>query len=267
MALLGDTLHNVADALTSVPLLIAFGLAGRRPSPRYPYGLGRAEDLAGLFVVLMIALSAVLAGYTAIERLLHPRPVTAVAAVAGAGVIGFLGNEWVARFRIGVGRRIGSAALVADGLHARTDGLTSLAVVLGAGGTAIGWHWADPVVGLLIAVAILGVLRTAAAEVGRRLMDGVDPALTARAREALGAVPGVRGCADLRLRWIGHTLRAEATLIPAEDLDASSLFGLTAAANTALHAALPRLSGATIGLARAVPAAGTSPCRVEPPLT
>lgn len=251
VALLGDTLHNVADALTAVPLLVAFALARRPSSARYPNGYGRAEDLAGLFVVAMITLSAVLAGWQAIDRLLHPQQVTALAAVAGAGVVGCLGNEWVARYRITVGRRIGSAALIADGLHARTDGLTSLAVVLGAGGTALGWAWADPVVGLLIALAILGVLRTAATQVGRRLMDGVDPELTERARAAVQGVLGVRDIDQIRLRWIGHTLRAELTLAldPASSL--ADVETIAAEARAALGAALPRLTGTTIEVTRA----------------
>src|SRR5215211_2207519 len=184
VALLGDTLHNLADALTAVPLLVAFTLAGWPANKRFTYGYGRAEDLAGLFIVAMIALSAGLAAYQAINRLLHPRDVTHLWAVAAAGLIGFLGNELVARYRIAVGRRIGSAALVADGLHARTDGFTSLAVLLGAGGVAIGWRWADPVVGLLITVAILFVLKDAAREVYRRLMDAVDPALVDQAERS-----------------------------------------------------------------------------------
>ena len=155
VALLGDTLHNAADALTAVPLGIAFMLGRRPPSRRYTYGYGRAEDLAGVVIVLVIAASSALAGYAAVTRLAHPHPVSDLIAVAGAAVIGFLGNEAVARYRIRTGRRIGSAALVADGLHARADGFTSLAVLLGAGGVAAGWDWADPVVGLLITGAIL----------------------------------------------------------------------------------------------------------------
>lgn len=210
VALLGDTFHNVADALTAVPLLIAFALGRRPASKRYTYGYGRAEDLAGLFVLAMIALSAVLAAYEAGRRLLHPQDVDHLWAVAAAAVVGFLGNELVARYRIRVGRRIGSAALVADGLHARTDGFTSLAVLLGAGGVALGWRWADPVVGLLITVAIVGVLRSAVVQVGARLMDAVDPATVDRALAAIRTVEGVQEVVDLRLRWIGHSLRAEA---------------------------------------------------------
>src|SRR4051794_1995975 len=180
VALLGDTLHNLADALTAVPLLLAFRLARRPPNTRFTYGYGRAEDLGGLFVIVMIALSSVLAAYEAIDRLLHPQPVTHLWAVAAAALVGFAGNELVARYRITVGRRIGSAALVADGLHARTDGFTSLAVLLGA----LGWKQADPIVGLLITVAILAVLRSAARQVGARLMDAVDPSLVERATAA-----------------------------------------------------------------------------------
>jgi cation diffusion facilitator family transporter len=209
VALLSDTLHNVADALTAIPLLVAFTLARRPANKRYTYGYGRAEDLAGLFVLAMIALSSALAAYEAIDRLLNPRDVFHLWAVAGAGLVGFLGNEIVARYRISVGRRIGSAALIADGLHARTDGFTSLAVLLGAGGVALGWSWVDPIVGLLITVVILGVLRSAVRQVGARLMDAVDPDLVDRANAAIASVEGVTEVRELRIRWIGHMLRAE----------------------------------------------------------
>ena len=145
VALLGDTLHNAADALTAVPLGVAFVLGRRPPTRRYTYGYGRAEDLAGIVIVLTIAASSALAAYEAINRLIHPQHVSDLLAVAAAALVGFAGNELVARYRIRTGRKIGSAALVADGLHARTDGLTSLAVLLGAGGVALGWDWADPV--------------------------------------------------------------------------------------------------------------------------
>ena len=212
VALLGDMLHNVADALTAVPLLIAFRLARRPPTKRYTYGYGRAEDLGGLFVVAMITLSSVIAAYEAIDRLLHPRDVTHLWAVAAAAIVGFIGNEVVARYRMRVGRRIGSVALVADGLHARTDGFTSLAVLLGAGGVALGWREADPVIGLVITVAILGVLRSAVRQVGARLMDAVDPALVDQAVASIATVGGVEEIRELRIRWIGHTLRAEADI-------------------------------------------------------
>src|SRR6185437_12503963 len=131
VALLGDTLHNAADALTAVPLGIAFVVGRRPPTRRYTYGYGRAEDLAGVVIVVVIAASSALAAYEAVTRLLHPQRVSDLAAVAVAALVGFAGNELVARYRIRTGRRIGSAALVADGLHARTDGFTSLAVLVG----------------------------------------------------------------------------------------------------------------------------------------
>lgn len=175
VALAADTIHNFADALTAVPLWIAFALGAKPATRRYTYGFGRVEDLAGSFVVAMITMSAIIAGYEAIARLIHPQQIEHVGWVALAGLVGFIGNEWVALYRIRVGHRIGSAALIADGLHARTDGFTSLAVLCSAGGVALGFPLADPIVGLLITAAILAVLRTAARDVFRRLLDGVDP--------------------------------------------------------------------------------------------
>ena len=246
VALLGDTVHNVADALTAVPLLVAFRLARRPPSTRFTYGYGRAEDLAGLFVIVMIALSSAVAGYQAIERLVHPRPVDHLWAVAGAGLIGFLGNEIVARYRIRTGRRIGSAALVADGLHARTDGFTSLAVVVGAAGVGLGWTLADPIIGLLITVAILAVLRSAVGQVGARLMDAVSPALVEQATAAIARVDGVLSVDDLRIRWIGHSLRAEADVTVAADLSLRVAHDLAHHAEAHLLADVRRLTAATV---------------------
>jgi cation diffusion facilitator family transporter len=246
VALLGDTLHNAADALTAVPLGIAFVVGRRPPTRRYTYGYGRAEDLAGVVIVVFIAVSSALAAYEAVTRLTHPRPVTNLAAVAAAAVIGFTGNELVARYRIRVGRKIGSAALVADGLHARTDGFTSLAVLLGVGGVAIGWDWADPVVGLLITVAILAVLRQAAREIYRRLMDAADPALVDQAEQTLRTTPGVLGVGEIRLRWIGHHLRAECEVIVDAGVSAVQAHQVAVSAEHNLLHALPRLAAALV---------------------
>jgi cation diffusion facilitator family transporter len=246
VALLGDTLHNAADALTAVPLAIAFLVGRRPPTRRYTYGFGRAEDLAGVVVVLLIAVSSVLTAVEAVLRLMHPRPVSSLAAVAVAALIGFAGNEAVARYRIVVGRRIGSAALVADGLHARTDGFTSLAVLAGAGGVALGWDWADPVVGLLITVAILAVLRQAAREIWRRLMDAVDPALVDQAEQALRATSGVLGVGQVRLRWTGHQLRAECEVIVDAGATVVEAHQVAVSAEHALLHALPRLTAALV---------------------
>jgi cation diffusion facilitator family transporter len=184
-------------------------LARRTPTKRYTYGYGRAEDLAGLVVVVAIAASAVVAGWQAVNRLIDPQHVINLAWVAGAGVVGFVGNELAARYRIRVGDRIGSAALVADGHHARTDAFTSLAVVAGAIGVALGWRIADPIVGLVITAAILAVLRGAVRDVYRRLMDAVDPDLIDRVEHQASKVEGVRHVDHVRLRWVGHELRAE----------------------------------------------------------
>jgi len=246
VALLSDTAHNAADALTAVPLGIAF-LIGRRAATRaFTYGFGRAEDLAGIVIVLVIAGSAVLAAWQGIDRLLHPQTMHHIPVVAAAGVIGFIGNELVARYRIRVGRRIGSAALVADGLHARTDGFTSLAVVAAAAGAWAGWTWADPVVGLVIAVAILAVLRDAAREVGRRLMDAVDPNLVDQAESTLRAIPGVRAVTRVRLRWIGHHLHAEADIVVDASLSLVAAHDIAADAEHQLTHAVPRLATATV---------------------
>jgi cation diffusion facilitator family transporter len=152
----------------------------------------------------------------------------------------------VARYRITTGRRIGSAALVADGLHARTDGFTSLAVLLGAGGVAIGWRWADPAVGLLITAAILLVLKDAAREVYRRLMDSVDPDLVARAETALRDTEGVLDIGHVRMRWIGHALRAEADIVVDPHHSVVQAHAVAVAAEHALVHAVPRLTAATV---------------------
>jgi cation diffusion facilitator family transporter len=246
VALLGDALHNLADATTAIPLGVAFLIGRRAATRRYTYGYGRAEDLAGIVIVVFIAASAVAAGYEAIDRLLHPAEVAHLWAVAAAGVIGFAGNELVARYRIMAGRRIGSAALVADGLHARTDGFTSLAVVLGAGGVALGWRWADPIVGLAITVAILLVLVDAAREIYHRLMDAVDPNLVDQAETILRATPGVRDVGPVRLRWIGHNLHAECTLSVDPALTVTEAHGIAVDAEHRLIHAIARLAGALI---------------------
>ena len=208
VALLADTIHNFSDALTAIPLWIAFMLGARAATRRYTFGYRRAEDLAGLFVLLMIAGSALLAAFESISRLTHPQPITNVPIVLAAGLIGFAGNEAVALYRIRVGRSIGSAALVADGYHARTDGLTSLAVVAGALGVAAGYPLADPLVGLLITAVILVVLRQATAQMLGRLMDAVEPELVEQVETIAASVPEVQSVDRLRLRWLGHALEA-----------------------------------------------------------
>ena len=222
VALLADMIHNYGDAATAIPLSIAFTLARRSPTRRFTYGFGRVEDLAGLAVVLTILTSAIIAGYVAIERLLHPQAVDHLGVVIVASVVGFIGNEAVAIFRIRVGKEIGSAALVADGYHARTDGWTSLAVLVGAIGVHVGYAKADPIVGLVITAAILVVVWQSVKQVFSRMLDGVEPEVIDQIRTASAAVAGVVGVTDVRARWLGHRLRAEVNITVAPELSVAA---------------------------------------------
>ena len=240
VALLADTIHNFSDALTAVPLWIAFILGRRAASRRYTFGYGRAEDLAGLFIVAVVALSAVIAAWQSILRLITPHQLENLWWVVGAGLIGFAGNEAVAIYRIRVGRQIGSAALVADGVHARTDGFTSLAVVVGAVGVMLGFPLADPIVGILISIAIIVLLIGTIRSIGRRLMDGIEPDLLQRAEHAILHVEGIRSIAELRLRWVGHRLQGDAAVV-VDDVSASAAERIAAEAHDQVVAHLPNV--------------------------
>ena len=212
VALLADTIHNFGDAATAIPLGIAFLLVRRKPTRRFPYGFGRVEDLAGLAVIMTISASAVVAGYEAVHRLLHPAPMDHLLIVAVAAIVGFVGNQAAAVVRIRAGRRIGSAALVADGMHARTDSWTSLSVLIGAGGTWLGFPLADPIVGLLITAAIVFIMFRSAREVFVRILDGIEPETITAIEKASRAVPGVLGITQVRARWSGHRQNAEVSI-------------------------------------------------------
>jgi len=231
VGLLSDTIHNFGDAATAVPLWIAFALTRLGSSRRFPFGYGRFEDLAGVLVVVIILFSAIVAGYQAIDRLLNPQPVDYLWAVAAAAVVGFIGNEAVAIFRIRIGREIGSAALIADGYHARTDGWTSLAVLFGAIGVWLGYPVADPIVGLVITVAILVIVWQSGKAVFTRLLDGVDPQVLDEIRHAAGHVPGVEDVAEVRARWLGHRLRAEVNVAVSPELSVAEGHGVAREVN------------------------------------
>lgn len=242
VALLADTIHNFSDALTAVPLWIAFALGRRAATSRYTYGYGRAEDLAGLFIVVMIALSAGIAGWESVQRLADPQPIANLGWVIVAAIVGFTGNEAVAIFRIRVGNEIGSAALIADGHHARADGFTSLAVLIGAVGVLAGFPLADPIVGVGITVAILFVLKQAAVQMWHRLMDAADPAVVEQLTSEAAAVEGVQEVDDLRVRWLGHRLEADMRIVVDEDLPTRESHRLAEQVRHRLFHAQPKLA-------------------------
>ena len=246
VALLADTIHNFSDALTAIPLWIAFTLARRPRNDRYTYGYGRAEDLAGVLIVVMIFLTAIEVFRQSIDRIANPQPISNLGWVAAAAIIGFLGNEAVAIFRTRVGREIGSAALVADGLHARTDGFTSLGVLAGVIGVAVGFPLADPLVGFAIGIAILIVVWNAARDMWYRLMDAVDPEVGRSITETSLRVPGVLAVHDVTVRWLGHRQRAELNIDVAGELSTVQSHQIAEDVRHDLFHALPALVEATV---------------------
>lgn len=251
VALLADTIHNFGDAVTAVPLWIAFALARRPVTRTFTHGYGRVEDIAGVVVVLIILFSAVMAGYQSIGRLIVPVVMDNIGWVAVAGVVGFIGNEIVAVFRIRVGREINSAALIADGYHARTDGFTSLAVVAGAIGVAVGLPLADPIIGLVITVAILGIVWQSGRAIFRRMLDGVEPGVVDEIQHAVTHVPEVLGVESVKARWIGHRMSVEVTIA----VDRNVLFAVASTVSDAvkreLFAHLPALGSVSVSMVSA----------------
>lgn len=255
VALLADTIHNFSDAFTAVPLWLAFALARRAGNRHYTYGYGRAEDLAGAFIVLMIFASALVVFYESIQKILNPQPLSNLGWVAAAAIIGFLGNELVAWYRIRVGRQIGSAALIADGLHARTDGFTSLGVLAGAVGVWLGFPLADPLIGLVIGVTILVIVAGTTRQMWRRLMDAVEPETVERLETVSQGVSGVIDVHNVRVRWLGHTQQAELHITVNCQLPTVQSHRIAEEVRHALFHALPSLAEATVHV---------DPCECEP---
>ena len=235
VALLSDTLHNLTDALTAIPLWIAFALGRRRPTRRYTYGFNRAEDGAGLLIVAAIGASAVLVIWESVRRLIDPRLMDHIPWVIAAGLIGAAGNELVARYRIRVGSAIGSEALVTDGRHARTDALTSLAVVAAGLGAVFDAAWVDPVAGLVVAAAILWLAATSARRMSRRVMDGIEPEIVDQVRATVDSVEGVRAATDFRVRWHGHQLRVAVSIAVDSDITVRAGHEIANQVEHALH--------------------------------
>jgi cation diffusion facilitator family transporter len=248
VALLADTVHNLGDALNSIPLWIAFVLARRAANKRYTYGYGRAEDVAGLLIVVSIGFSAAYILWESFQKLINPLPLTNLGWVAVAALVGFLGNELVAVMQIRVGRQIGSDAMMADGLHARTDGFTSLAVLIAVVGTALGFPILDPIIGLVIGVAIVFITRDAAVSMWYRLMDAVDPKLIESSEAVLREHPEVHDIHRLQMRWLGHRLHAEIVLSLDANLSAVDIEAITDHLRHHLYHILPTLADATIAV-------------------
>lgn len=246
IALLADTVHNIGDTLNSIPLLIAFYLARRVATRRYTYGFGRAEDVAGVLIVLSILVSAGVVFWESFQKLIDPQPMENVPWVALAAIVGFLGNEAVAILQIRTGRKIGSDAMIADGLHARIDGLTSLAVLIAAGGTLIGLPILDPIIGLLIGIAILFITRDATRRIWYRLMDAVDPGLVAQIEHYTGEVEGVAEVKRVRVRWVGHQLFAEIHAAAEASTTVEGTHRIIGAIDGVLRRAIPHLGETTI---------------------
>lgn len=246
VALLAETIHNFGHVATAIPLWIAFSLAHRRSSKQFTYGYGRIEDLAGLAIVLIILISVIITGYESIDRLFHPKVVSHLFEVALAALIGFLGNEAIAFYRCRVGNEINSAALVADGCHARVDGLASLAVFLGAIGVWMGYSWMDPLIGVIITGVILYVVWNSAKAVFCRLIDGVEPDVVDEVKETASHVEGVKEITNVRVRWLGHQLHAEINLAVSDDISVKEGHEIAKEVRHQLMHHPRGLSGATI---------------------
>jgi len=223
VALLADTVHNLGDALNSIPLWIAFVLARRAPTRRYTYGFGRAEDIAGLLIVVSIGFSAAYILFEAFSKIINPQPIAFGGWVIMAAFVGFVGNEAVAVLQIRVGKKIGSEAMITDGKHARVDGLTSLAVLPAVLGSWLNIPILDPIFGLLIGVAIVFITRDAIVAMWYRLMDAVDPHLVEHAESAIRKNSTVQDIKYLRMRWVGHCLHLESSIHVKPTIDFSQI--------------------------------------------
>jgi cation diffusion facilitator family transporter len=246
IALLADTVHNLGHAATTIPLIIAFRLGRRSADGRYSYGYRRAEDLVGLFIGLIVAITAAIIIWESVDALLNPREITNLGWVFAAGVVGFLGNEIVAVYRIRAGRRIGSAALIAEGQHARADGLTSIAVVVGVVGVWLGFQRADAIIGFLIGLAILWILVSSMKTVVTRLMDGVDEDVLERLSAAAAAVDGVQGVDRVRAHWSGHRIEGDASIRVSRHLDVLTAHDIADEVEHALLHAVPHVEAIVV---------------------
>jgi cation diffusion facilitator family transporter len=242
VALLADLIHNIGDAMTALPLGIAFLVARRSPTRRFAYGFGRLEDLAGVAIVGIVLLSAVITAYESFQRFLHPQPLHHLGALAMAGLVGFIGNEVVALFRMRVGRDINSAALIADGQHAMADGLVSLSVVLSAVGVWLGFPWADPVIGMVITGVLLKIVWESGQTIFGRMLDGVEDEVIDTLSHAIDHVADVKAVEHIRARWLGHRLWSEVSVAVEPTLSVTEGAAIAAQLKATLQDHLPYLA-------------------------
>ncbi len=245
-ALLADAIHNLADVFTSIPIWIAFALSRRQANRRFTYGYSRAEDIAGVTVILFIVASAAIAAYAAEQKWYSQTATTHLGLGMAAALIGAFGNELVAIYKIRVGKAIGSAALVADGQHSRADALTSVGAFLGILGVFLGFPWADPLMGLLISAVILYIAWDAGREVFARIMDAIEPETVAQIERVAGATAGVQRVDEVRARWIGHRMMIELAIQVAPHLTVAEGHQIAEEVRHELLHHIPRLADAHV---------------------
>ncbi len=237
VGLLSDALHNLSDVSTSLVVFIGLRVSKRPATDTYPYGWGRAEDIAGLGVALVIWMSAVFAGYISLQKLLNHGTTSHVGYGIAAAAVGILGNQIVARYKLRVGRRIQSATLIADAQHSWLDALSSAGAMIGLIGVAAGLPWADAVAGLIVTAFICHVGFEVTRDLLRHLMDGVEPGVLTTSVAAACQVSGVEH-AHVRGRWMGGTLLIEVDgfVAPGTTVEAGEAIGQDVEA--AIHAAV-----------------------------
>lgn len=247
-ALFADTVHNLGDGANSIPLLIAFWLQRRVASRTFTYGYGRTEDLAGLVILVSIAASAIVAGVESVRKLFNPEPMDFMGWVAAAAIVGFIGNELVAMLQIRTGRQIGSAALIADGQHARIDGITSLAVLVAVIGTLLGAPIIDPIIGLLITITIIGILWQSSKSIFLRMLDGIEPSILGEIEHAPMHVDGVLKVNNARARWSGHKVYSDLEVEVDPALSVEDSLAIRARVHHALKDHVPAFGDAVISV-------------------
>lgn len=245
VALLSDALHNLSDVSTSAVVFLGFRISKKLPSARYPYGYERAEDLVGLLIALVIWGSAGLAGYQSYAKLVgHTGTSNLSLGMAGA-VLGVVGNQLVARYKMRVGKRIHSATLVADAKHSWLDALSSVGALLGLVLVALGYRWGDPIAGLAVTLFICHVGYEVTKDVTHRLMDGVEPHDLDEVRAALGTVAGLE-VQQVRGRWLGRSLHIEVSAPLSDSLTLADLASLQGRAQASVLAHVPAVREVTV---------------------